>query len=367
MAPQSGLGAMLTGIAAAFGNGVSAQVRQWRLKKAVRAEVLLALLAARLSAMAYIDKRDGLHAALQSPELDVPGGLELLYFSKQTSGSMHPQWYLARGAPPTWLQTPCDEEVRGDTKRTALYLVFRGTWSKLDLVRDLCVEPATHKGRWFHGGFLSGVRDDRALHTQLRHALASRCDELYVVGHSLGGSLAMTLVCAELLPSSYVGPVTTVGVGSPPVLLANGDVKGGVQGGEEPSNHASDAGAGGGSGEHGPTGDAVHKSTGEEGEGSVNDASDEAPDAGTSAGTWTRPTHHLLVVNDCDVVPRMLGSPMPVGTLAMLAAMPKGGVIPSAVMRRNAELMKTMQQYSHPPHTAALLLRDGQARRFHNP
>jgi len=43
----------------------------------------------------------------------------------------------------------------------------------------------------------------------------------YVFGHSLGGSLGFALVAANLLPPSYRGQVTVVGVGSPPVLVTN--------------------------------------------------------------------------------------------------------------------------------------------------
>jgi hypothetical protein len=72
-------------------------------------------------------------------------------------------------------------------------------------------------------------------------------------------------------------------------------------------------------------------------------------------------TRCLLVLNECDVVPRLLGSPMPVATAAMLASTcpTTGG---QAVMRRNVELMETMQQYAHPGDTEAVILRDGDAK-----
>jgi hypothetical protein len=65
MAPASidALGGALAsfafGLAGVIGNGVSAfgkrQARQGRLRRAARAELLLALLAARMSAIAYVD------------------------------------------------------------------------------------------------------------------------------------------------------------------------------------------------------------------------------------------------------------------------------------------------------------------------
>jgi len=58
-------------------------------------------------------------------------------------------------------------------------------------------------------------------------------------------------------------------------------------------------------------------------------------------GRGTMPARrYLLVVNDCDVVPRMLGSPMPVGTLTVLGAVPQGGAIAPAVLRRHVELLQ---------------------------
>jgi len=206
-------------LASVVGNGVvdfgSRQARQWRLKKAVRADLLLALLAARLSAVAYVESQAKVRDALRAPEfVDVFGeeGLELLHFKRQRAEdrSLHPQWFLARGAPPYWTQMQPYKRPRRSKHGepplplpTALYLVFRGTWSKMDLIRDLCVEPTRHDGRMFHGGFLSGVRDDRELHSQLRKHLGHGCDHLYVCGHSLGGSLGFSLVAANLLPHEY--------------------------------------------------------------------------------------------------------------------------------------------------------------------
>jgi hypothetical protein len=203
MAPASidALGGALAsfafGLAGVIGNGVSAfgkrQARQWRLRRAARAELLLALLAARMSAIAYVDSQSEVRDALRAPELaNMCGGtLELLHFKRQRTEEKEllPQWFLARGGPPVGqgatprtppTRTTTDVDASFDARpadapekapATALFLVFRGTWSKMDLLRDLCVEPVAHGGRRFHGGFLSGVRDDRELHAQLRQAL----------------------------------------------------------------------------------------------------------------------------------------------------------------------------------------------------
>ena len=348
---RSGVG-VLTTLASAIGNGVGAygsrQARQWRLRKATRADLLLALLAARLSAVAYLASHAEVRDALRAPELsDVPGGLELVYFKRQAADTneLHPQWFLARGEAPSWLQARAGSRRAHGAEPTApqaLYLVFRGTWSKLDLIRDLCVEPVAYQGRMYHGGFLSGVRDDRELHRQLRRALDTAleggCEHLFVFGHSLGGSLGFSLVAAGLLPPSYKGAVSAVGVGSPPVLLADDDER--AAGGEQEQEEEEEAAAAAAGSGAGAAAGGVDAGRGDE------DATAAAP-------------RYLLVVNDCDVVPRLLGSPMPVGTLAMLAAMPQGGgSLGPKVLQRNLELMQTMERYTHAPRTDTLLLRD---------
>ena len=259
---------------------------------------------------------------------------------------MHPQWYIARGAVPNCVRhaaTGVDGGDHGSSSTAvaregkALYVVFRGTWSSSDIIRDLCVEPENHLHLGhFHGGFLKGVRDDPDLAYHLKRALADGCDHLFLFGHSLGGSLALTLAAARLLPDEdYRGPVTVVAVGSPPVICT-----------ERPRPPA-------------------HPQQEQE-------PGRPRPTSDTPTGTPAAPSplrlsrarisKCLLVVNDCDVVPRLLGSPMPVAMAAALAASAgRGGG--AAVMRRNAELMETMQRYTHPRETVGLLLRaDGTAK-----
>ena len=69
----------------------------------------------------------------------------------------------------------------------------------------------------------------------------------------------------------------------------------------------------------------------------------------------------MLVVNECDVVPRLLGSPMPMAMAGLLAATATSGP-GKAVMQRNVQLMETMRRYAHPPCTRTLLLKDGGAK-----
>ena len=162
MAPRAGgvVSAVLSGVglwlASTVGNGLTAyghrQARQRLLKKAPRTDILLALLAVRLSSVAYLGTQKEVKESLSSPDIDVPGGLELVYFQYQRpeDRDLHPQWFIARGELPLWHTQPTANNHASGGR--ALYLVFRGTWSKLDLIRDLCVEPDTYKGRKLHGG-----------------------------------------------------------------------------------------------------------------------------------------------------------------------------------------------------------------------
>ena len=356
------------------------QARQRRLRRPPLAELLVALLATRLSAIAYVATRSELQAALKAPALaaDIPGGLQLLHFRQQRpeqskSREMHPQWFLCRGAMPKWWDRhetsspPAEGDGTGSNGEpaggvdglrsgagSALYLVFRGTSSTSDVIRDLCMEPEEFRGQRFHGGFLRGVREDPDLLPTLRRALKDGdCERLFVFGHSLGGSLAMTLATSGLVPTSSAGrdaapPVTVVAVGAPPVLQVS------VARGRPPSDR---------DGKDGPVGDTARAEMGAGGSSSKRpgawDEGDADADAPSSAPV--PPGTYLLVVNDCDVVPRLLGSPMPVAIAALLqeACVTNHG---QAVMQRHVELLETMQGFEHPPGTRAIFLREGDAK-----
>lgn len=320
---------------AAVAGYVGRKALQRRLRRPLRADLLLALLAARLSALAYVTSERELTSGLSAPALamDAPSGFEVLYFRGQRARSrdatFHPQWYLARADSPPWVGPWVGSHRpngahKADAASKVVYLVFRGTFSASDVMRDLCVEPEAHAtGDRFHGGFLSGVRDDDVLRTQLGKAFEQTPGaRLVVCGHSLGGSLAMTLVAAGLHMHPSAGPVTVVAIGSPPVCLGANPTA------SEPSELCTVLGG-------------------------------EAP-AGNGRGARVRGqrergARYLLVVNDCDVVPRLLGSPIPPGVERLLGA---GG---GRGMARHVEVLRTMGQYSHPAGTEGILLREGEA------
>ena len=139
------------------------------------------LLGARLAWLAYATSRRELESGLRR----LGGGAELVHFAAQRDGS-RPQWFLARIG-------------------TTLHVVFRGTDSTVDVLRDLMALPeTTAAGDTFHSGFLRGAR---AVAAEVADALAAEltrdgatCDALHLVGHSLGGALALTLLGAGLLP-----------------------------------------------------------------------------------------------------------------------------------------------------------------------
>jgi hypothetical protein len=86
----------------------------------------------------------------------------------------------------------------------------------------VAVEPEKHNGMWFHKGFLSGVRDNSKLKRKLYKYLIKHPDwPLYVIGHSLGGSLALVLACSGLLREwcpDFRGQVWAINFGGPKVM-----------------------------------------------------------------------------------------------------------------------------------------------------
>jgi len=176
----------------------------------------------------------------------------------------------------------------------------------LDITRSLLVKPAQHGGSaHFHQGFLFGVREDAVLHERLRRHLQGSSLSLYVIGHSLGGSLAMTLVAADMLPPTFRGSVTCVAIGSPPVLYG-------------------------------------------------------APAPGSMGRSEA--ARVLLFVNDSDIIPRLMGSPLPAFATTLFAT--------SLADTHEAERAQTIQQsvatleqYVHMPQTELVLLKNGGALR----
>jgi hypothetical protein len=145
-----------------------------------------------------------------------------------------------------------------------------------------------------------------------------------------------------------------VAIGAPPCMQA-----------PKAAGRATDAATGPGSAfadARGAEEDAPTGRAGEDSEaGGGADAAGPGVFGGDDSGTLGVRARFLLVVNDCDVVPRLLGSPMPLSIATMLAsACSTTGT--KAVMERNVALLETMQLYSHPQGTDALLLRDGSAK-----
>lgn len=96
-------------------------------------------------------------------------------------------------------------------------LVFRGTSSPWDWVRDLRVFPVLHPWGLVHIGFLKGVESvDFALQEFANHA--KRMKKIWITGHSLGGALAL-IAAAKLKMQGIVPTVYTYG--QPRVGLSN--------------------------------------------------------------------------------------------------------------------------------------------------
>jgi len=167
---------------------------------------------------------------------------------------------------------------------------------------DLLVSPVEGPhGGLFHGGFLSAVRDDTTLHAQLaRHAAGSA--PLYLLGHSLGGALAMVMLHANLIPPAHTGAITCVALGSPKVSL-----------GRPPPN--------------------------------------------------SRPSRLLLLVNAQDTVPRLLGSPMVVLQAALQVLATKGSARGNQVAMPTNDLISLLSDFEHPEDIELLYLVSGTAKR----
>ena len=171
-----------------------------------------------------------------------------------------------------------------------IYVVFRGTKGTADWLRDGCAWPERHGGTdKFHSGFLSAVRDDAVLREVLRLHLRDDA-ALFACGHSLGGALAMTLLSADgLLPPTHTGSRTAVALGSPAV--AHGQI--------------------------------------------------------------ARRCRTILVVQDADPVPRLLGASMDI-TRGIFQASPVGTGLGS-------DILESMSQYRHPPELEMVYLTRGNA------
>lgn len=282
-ASSGGSGSSFASVAAAAVGQLRGVVDRGSLREAMPeatpAEIELPLQVAKLSKLTYRETTtDGIRREVAAL---VPGSA-LLWYQPQELGDRHACWFLARGRP-----VGCERD-------DALILVFRGTNSDRDVEADLLVSPVEGPhGGLFHGGFLSAVRDDTTLHAQLaRHAAGSA--PLYLLGHSLGGALAMVMLHANLIPPAHTGAITCVALGSPKVSL-----------GRPPPN--------------------------------------------------SRPSRLLLLVNAQDTVPRLLGSPMVVLQAALQVLATKGSARGNQVAMPTNGMLHTRthaHQHSHRVPTA---------------
>ena len=276
-------------LASVVGDAIERRVQQATLAHADGEDVALAVLMLRLAEYAYLNERAQVDARLRGE------GFQLIHFNK---ASFLPQWFIARGS-----------LARQGGPANAFFCAFRGTDSQADVVRDLMVSAVEHHGIRFHEGFLSGVLSDEVLAAQLAATVgAERSTPLYLIGHSLGGSLAATVPCAGLLPQSFAGPVHVFQFGSPPGLLG-------------------------------------------------------MPPPGQLAPAAAR-ARILCFVNDADAVPRLLGSPLPLvaRTLLKTTSSRPGGTRHSDRAGPGVdELLELLPRFMHLEHAEVVLLRGGSA------
>jgi len=147
------------------------------------------------------------------------------------------------------------------------------------------------------------------------------------MGHSLGGSLALTFVAAGLVPPSFKGRVTAVAIGSPAILYT-----------------PETGGAGGG----GSRAAAALSYNGDGGGVPAAAARTVACPAGAAKARV------LVFVNKADAVPRLLGSPLALVGNYFSAAVGEGRRDGRRGARHAA--MATLESYSHIPQTQVIWL-----------
>jgi len=181
----------------------------------------LLLQCAKLAQQAYVDGetvKDRIQNLKEGLEQYMnPGGFKLLWAHFQElgeGGAWAPQWFLARGP---------DPRCRDGTSE-ALFLVFRGSQSLTDWIRDLDVGTVNVGKYSVHRGFYTGIASDskdllqnKAWHHFDKYAKLP----CYVIGHSLGAALGMTIVATGLFWEYFPhhrGHVTAVLFGGPRVF-----------------------------------------------------------------------------------------------------------------------------------------------------
>lgn len=381
-APQAA--GVLRSIGTTAFDAVERKVKQSVMPAAAPGALRLGLCATQLSELAYATSVSELEAGLA--RLD--RRLQLVRFRLQPTKPARideahmPQWFIAR-----------------TSDGASVYVAFRGTDSSADVLRDLMAYPLQNGALRFHSGFLLGVRDDAELRDTLQSLLARSAAHVHLVGHSLGGSLALALPCITppMLPASHSGDLTVVAVGSPPVI--HGPLDGAPAAAPAPARAA----AAGGGAASAASGDAVrvgepvyigdeaeHVAAARETAGRAVGGVPMGVPIGVPLGVVVPPgssalprdavrCRALVVVNAADAVPRVLGSPLPLASrpffveVAKQAAMHErvqqalgesnGSATPSTPASRElaasaAEtLLQTLPAYVHLPHAEVVLVR----------
>jgi len=98
-----------------------------------------------------------------------------------------------------------------------VFLVFRGTSEWKDLLANVQVSPDVYGKHRIHGGFASQVsrKANPILEAELAR-LPKGCN-LHLLGHSLGGAMALALLASSRLPEG-LGNVEVTMIGSPKIF-----------------------------------------------------------------------------------------------------------------------------------------------------
>ena len=181
--------------------------RNLTLKVVPPAELDLPLLSARLADLPYqVDNAEEIARAVGTLLQES----RLLHYEEQALMETNAVWFLCEGR-------------RSASAAKAMFLVFRGTGSPTDVITDVMFRPgAGPNGVRCHGGFLRTVREDATLHATLMQHLPG-CDELYIIGHSLGGALSQVVAGAGFLPKGFGGRLTIVSLGGPVAFFGTPD------------------------------------------------------------------------------------------------------------------------------------------------
>ena len=180
-----------------------AYMRNRKLRPVPPAHLDLPLLASRLSDLPYqVESKEEIAESIATLLVDS----NLLHFSDQELMQTNSVWFLAEGR-------------RGSGQPLALFLIFRGTMSPTDAIADVMFRPnEAPNGVMCHGGFLRCLQDDKTLHERLNAHLgarANRYNDMYVMGHSLGGALSQVLAGGGFLPKSFAGKLHIISLGGP--------------------------------------------------------------------------------------------------------------------------------------------------------